>query len=128
MPKILIAIEAKAGLTHTLQLPQQRVTDNYGEREMLNAYDTHACTSEQDYGPWLDRVSLFEVNGEIFLLEEYGYSKPYDKAWYRLSEKPKKTLQEAFGSWNGGGFCGTGDPGMFEDELEVSLTECEQPM
>ncbi len=94
---------------------------------MAKPYDTHEQFSEQDYGPWLDRLSLYEVNGKVYLKEEFGYSKPYDKNWYELSAKPEKTLKDTFGGYTSGGWTGSGDTTVFEEDLGVTATECDDP-
>lgn len=93
---------------------------------MHKPYDTYELLTEQDYGPWLDRLSLLEFKGKFYLQEEYGYSKPYDRRWYELSAKPEATLASAFGDSKTGLLCGNGDSSDFE-VLGVSLTRCEAP-
>ena len=93
---------------------------------MKTALSTYQTFSEQDYGPWLDRLTLFEVNGVYYLLEEFGYSKPYDRNWYVLDAKPKKTLEKAFAGGSGG-WCGSGDTKELEYALGVSLAKCAGP-
>ncbi len=87
---------------------------------------TYQQLSEQDYGPWLDRVSLFEINGQFYLQEEYGYSRPYSSGWYLLDGPPRRTLEEAFGE-HSGLWTGHGDTGEFEHELGVGVTRCADP-
>ena len=74
---------------------------------MLTKLDSHEQLSEQDYGPWLDRVTLYEKNGKFFLQEQFGYDKPYDENWYELAAKPDKPLAALVGAGNGG-WCGGG--------------------
>lgn len=83
---------------------------------MLRQLDTFQALSEQDYGPWLDRVTLYEneEDGKLYLQEEYGYSKPYDRNWYELAGKPAGSLSELLGGCEG--FCGAG-----KDQWEVNL-------
>ena len=82
--------------------------------------DTHEKLSHQDYGVWLDRVTLYEEGGKLLLKEEWGYSKPYDAAWYSLTEKPKGSLTDLCG--NAELFCGVGDVYLLEELLEVTFT------
>ena len=94
---------------------------------MRRPYDSHELLTEQDYGPWLDSLDLYEIDGKFYLQERSGYSKPYDEFWYELSAKPSVTLAAAFGLYDAGLFCGAGDAHAFEGELGVSLTSCEDP-
>jgi len=94
---------------------------------MHDSYDSHELLTKQDYGPWLDSLDLYEIDGKFYLQEKFGYSKPYDECWYELSAKPSVTLTAVFGLYDDGLFCGAGDPKVFEEELGVSLTSCEDP-
>ena len=91
---------------------------------MNTPYDTFELLTEQDYGFWLDRLSLYKVDGRVYLQETFGYTKPYDSYWYTLLGEPAVTLQQAFGQ-HSGLLCGNGDPSDFK-ELGVVLTRCER--
>ena len=93
---------------------------------MKTPLSTYQALSEQDYGPWLDRLTLFEVNGVYYLQEEFGYCKPYDSNWYVLDAKPETSLEEVFGE-RSGGWCGSGDTKELEYALGVALAKCAGP-
>jgi len=84
----------------------------------MNKLDTHERLSIQDYGPWLDRVTLYEqaeplvAGTRYFLHVEGGYSKPYENEWYELSKKPAKKLSKLFTCDS---FAGTGDTGLISE-------------
>lgn len=95
----------------------------------MKAYDTYEKLSRQDYGPWVDEVSLFEKKGQFFLLEQSGYGNPLNKQWYQLDKKPESSLAEAF-SEVGGLFCGGGPKQgevVFSHALKVTATSCDKP-
>ncbi len=95
-------------------------------------FDEQRRTSEQDFGPWLDAATLFETDdGQVLLKVESGYSKPYEVAWYSLSEKPKEALQ-----FTGGATLHLGtlwanhsedDSSFWEEVLEVVVHKVERP-
>ncbi len=93
---------------------------------MLKKLDTFQALSEQDYGPWLDRVTLYEdqETGKLYLEEQFGYSKPYDRNWYEVGGKPTQPLAELFGGLEG--FCGHGVKDELEANLGQSLTKTSQ--
>ena len=61
--------------------------------------DQYEQLTEQDYGHWIDRATLYNEDGELTLQIEAGYSKPYDQAWYELLEEPAQSLEATFSSW-----------------------------
>ena len=92
---------------------------------MLKPYDQVERVSKEDGGLWVDQLSLFEIDGKVYLKEEFGYAQPDDENWYEASAKPTVKLEDRFGE-NCGAFCGNGKS-VFEEELGVELTECEDP-
>ncbi len=98
---------------------------NTQESHVNKPYDTFELLTVQDYGPWLDRLSLHRVDGNVYLKEEFGYAKPLGQFWHSLSREPTVTLSAAFGSHRGL-LCGNGDPRDFQ-ELGVEVTRCEDP-
>jgi hypothetical protein len=55
--------------------------------------DEHRETREEDYGPWFERATVYEHEGQHWLHVEAGYQKPYDEAFYRLSDKPQTDVK-----------------------------------
>lgn len=75
--------------------------------------DSYEVLSEQDYGPWLDKVTVYQESGKFLLEETSGYHKPYNKVLYELFTKPEKPLAVLFDGFTG--FCGSGDQKVLED-------------
>jgi hypothetical protein len=96
-----------------------------GDQEVtMQKIDEHTHLSEQDYGPWLDKATLYEDSGQFILFVEGGYSIPYEEEWYKLDQRPSKPLKELLTGelWAAGG-----DSTLLEEKLEVGVVETEPP-
>jgi len=59
--------------------------------------DEVRTSSDEDYGVFTCVGTLFvDVDGTHWLQVKCGYSKPYDESWYKLGQRPAKSLEEAF--------------------------------
>ncbi len=89
---------------------------------MRTKLDTNQVLTEEDYGPFLSRVTLYQEDGKYLLVHEEGYSKPYETKTYEFSGTPwflgRTSLATLIG--NGGGPV---DQSWLESDLGVTLVK-----
>lgn len=88
----------------------------------MKKLEEFSSLTEEDYGPFKSAATLYEGPDETFYLKvECGYSRPYDTAWYELSERPPEgslEVEDADYAWADASSDQSED---FEERLGVSV-------